>query len=103
MTDARMPTLYIPHGGGPSFFMGDDMGGKGVWDAQADFLRGLAASLGRKPKAVLVISAHWEETRPTVNVQANPTLLFDYYGFPEHTYRLRYPAPGEPVLAKRVR
>jgi aromatic ring-opening dioxygenase catalytic subunit (LigB family) len=102
-TNGRMPTLYIPHGGGPSFFMKDGLGGKGVWDAQADYLRGLAASLGQKPKAVLVVSAHWEEPRPTVNVQAKPSLLFDYYGFPEETYRLRYPVPGEPALAERVR
>jgi len=102
-TDGRMPTLYIPHGGGPSFFMEDGLGGKGVWDAQAAYLRGLAASLARQPKAVLVISAHWEAPRATVNVQAKPGLLFDYYGFPEHTYRLRYPAPGEPALAARVR
>ena len=103
--NGRMPTLYIPHGGGPSFFMqkGDELGGPGAWDAQATYLRGLAASLGVKPKAVLVVSAHWEERRPTVNVQANPGMLFDYYGFPDYTYRLKYPAPGEPALAARVR
>ena len=101
----RMPTLFIPHGGGPSFFMqkGDELGGPGVWDAQADHLRGLAASLGVKPKAVLVISAHWEERKPTVNVQTKPALLFDYFGFPDYTYRLTYPAQGEPALAARVR
>jgi len=104
-TNTRMPTLYIPHGGGPSFFMkpGEGLGPEGAWDAQADYLRGLAASLGTKPKTVLVVSAHWEESRATVNSQAKPGLLFDYYGFPEYTYRLKYPAPGEPVLAKRVR
>jgi aromatic ring-opening dioxygenase catalytic subunit (LigB family) len=51
----------------------------------------------------LVISGHWENTLPTLNVAAKPGLLFDYYGFPEHTYRLKYPAAGAPDLAERVR
>jgi len=104
-SNGRMPTLYIPHGGGPSFFMkqGEGLGPEGAWDAQANYLRGLAASLPTKPKAVLVISAHWEERKPTVNAQAKPGMLFDYYGFPDYTYRLKYPAPGEPALAARVR
>jgi aromatic ring-opening dioxygenase catalytic subunit (LigB family) len=104
-SNGRMPTLYIPHGGGPSFFMkpGETLGPEGTWDAQAAYLRGLAASLGTKPKAVLVVSAHWEERKPTVNTQATPGMLFDYYGFPDYTYQLKYPAPGQPELAKRVR
>jgi aromatic ring-opening dioxygenase catalytic subunit (LigB family) len=69
----------------------------------AAYLRGLDRSLGTRPKAVLVISAHWEAQRPTVNTAQHPALLFDYYGFPEHTYRLTYPAPGSPQLASRVR
>jgi aromatic ring-opening dioxygenase catalytic subunit (LigB family) len=56
-----------------------------------------------RPKAVLVISGHWEAAQPTVHVGRNPPLLFDYYGFPEHTYRLTYPAPGSPKVAGRVR
>jgi aromatic ring-opening dioxygenase catalytic subunit (LigB family) len=73
-----------------------------TWDRLAAYLRGLDQSLGVRPKAVLVISGHWEEPRPTVNVSAQPPLLFDYYNFPEHTYRLTYPAPGAPDLARRV-
>jgi aromatic ring-opening dioxygenase catalytic subunit (LigB family) len=52
---------------------------------------------------VLVISGHWENSLPTLNVAGKPGLLFDYYGFPEHTYRLKYPAAGAPDLAERVR
>jgi len=59
--------------------------------------------LPAKPKAILLISGHWETQRPTLNIAANPPLLFDYYGFPEHTYRLTYPAPGAPWLADRVK
>ena len=74
-----------------------------LWDGMAAYLRGLDAAIGVRPKAVLVISGHWEAERPTVNTAIQPPLLFDYYGFPEHTYRLTYPAPGSPVLAARVR
>jgi aromatic ring-opening dioxygenase catalytic subunit (LigB family) len=99
----RMPAVYIPHGGGPCFFMDPPPQAPQLWDAMAAYLRGLASTLEAKPKAVLVISAHWETTRPTVNSGAQPGMLFDYYGFPEHTYRLSYPAPGSPELAARVR
>jgi len=74
-----------------------------MWDGMAAYLRGIGPSLGARPTAVLVISGHWETERPTVNTAARPPLLFDYYGFPEHTYRLTYPVPGSPGLARRVR
>jgi aromatic ring-opening dioxygenase catalytic subunit (LigB family) len=100
----RLPTLFIPHGGGPCFFMDPRPPlPLDLWDGMAAYLRGLGANLGRRPKAVLVVSAHWEAARPTVNVGERPSLLFDYYNFPEHTYRLTYPAPGAPELGARVR
>jgi len=99
-----LPTLYIPHGGGPCFFMDVAPGmPRDLWDRMAAYLRGIDASIGARPKAVLVVSAHWETPVPTVNVATNPPLLFDYYGFPEHTYRLTYPAQGSPEVAARVR
>ena len=104
MSDAsstRLPTFFIPHGGGPCFFM-DWPGNPHMWDRMADFLKGLADSVGTRPKAVLVISGHWQEDAFTVNAGEAPPLLFDYYGFPEHTYRLTYPAPGSPAVAQRV-
>ena len=104
MAEERLPTLFINHGGGPCFFMETPPGlPKDLWDRLAAYLRGIDASLGRRPKAVLVISGHWETARPTLNVAERPKLLFDYYGFPEHTYRLTYPVAGEPILAERVR
>jgi aromatic ring-opening dioxygenase catalytic subunit (LigB family) len=99
----RLPTLFIPHGGGPCFFMEPPPNDPHAWDAMAAYLRGIAASLPAKPRAILVISAHWETPRPTVMTAARPSMLFDYYGFPEHTYKLDYPAPGSPELAARVR
>ena len=65
-----------------------------LWDGMAAYLRGIDVTLGVRPKAVLVISGHWEAAQPTLNVAEKPPLLFDYYGFPEHTYRLTYPVPG---------
>jgi aromatic ring-opening dioxygenase catalytic subunit (LigB family) len=101
---ARLPSLYITHGGGPCFWM--EFGppfGPHAFDKLRDYLGGLIASLAERPKAILVISGHWEEDRPTVSTAAKPGMLFDYYGFPEHTYQLSYPAPGAPDLAERVR
>ena len=103
ISTARLPTFYLPHGGGPCFFMDNTRGPADMWAPMAAFLRGLIATLPEKPRAVVVVSGHWEEAAFTVNSAAHPPLLFDYYGFPEHTYRLQYPAPGSPELARRVR
>jgi aromatic ring-opening dioxygenase catalytic subunit (LigB family) len=99
----RTPTLYIPHGGGPCFFMDWTMGPPDTWDRMGAWLEQLGQSVGRRPDAVVVVSAHWEADLFSVTAAAKPPLLYDYYGFPEHTYRLRYDAPGSPELAQRVR
>lgn len=104
MTATRLPTYMIPHGGGPCFFMETRPPMPAdTWDAMAAHLRGLADDVGVRPKAVLVISAHWETTLPTVHEAAAHNLYFDYYNFPEHTYRLTYPAAGAPDVAARTR
>ncbi len=99
----RQPTFYLPHGGGPCFYMDWTMGPADTWDRTAAWLGTLVADLPERPKALLVISAHWEEERPTVTDGASNTLLYDYYGFPPHTYELTWPAPGAPELSARVR
>ncbi len=77
-------------------------------DTRARFARMYAAlqaippSLPERPKAVLVVSGHWEEAEFTVGTSAAPGMVFDYYGFPEHTYRIKYAAPGSPEVAQRV-
>jgi aromatic ring-opening dioxygenase catalytic subunit (LigB family) len=65
-------------------------------------MRALAANVGARPKAIVVISGHWEEKDFTVTSAPHPPLLYDYYGFPEHTYRLQYPAPGSQALAQQI-
>ncbi|WP_246587283.1 DODA-type extradiol aromatic ring-opening family dioxygenase [Stakelama flava] len=102
MTD-RLPTLFVPHGGGPCFFMDWGPGFPAdMWDSMASFLRSVADGVGRKPKAVVVISGHWETESPTVMSVEKNTLLYDYFGFPKHTYELEYPAAGSPKVAARV-
>ena len=97
---ARMPTWFIPHGGGPCFFM--DWNPPDAWDRMADFLRNLAVTLPRTPKAILMVSAHWLEPHVAVTSGVQPELIYDYYGFPPHTYELKYPAPGAPALAAEI-
>jgi aromatic ring-opening dioxygenase catalytic subunit (LigB family) len=98
----RQPTLFLPHGGGPCFFMDWTWGPADTWHATQRFLEGVAASLPEPAKALLVISGHWEEPAFTASAAAKPQLIFDYTGFPEETYRLTWPAPGDPELASRV-
>ena len=97
------PTLFIPHGGGPCFFMEWTRGPADTWDRMGAWLRGLAEELPERPKGIVVISGHWEEEAFTASAMARPGMIFDYSGFPPHTYELDYPAPGNPALAERVR
>ena len=101
-SNIRQSAIFIPHGGGPCFFMDWTWGPADTWHKTQRFLEGLAATLPAPPKAILVVSGHWEEAVFTASAAAEPRLIFDYSGFPEHTYRLTWPAPGEPELAKRV-
>jgi aromatic ring-opening dioxygenase catalytic subunit (LigB family) len=103
MKDAKLPTLFIPHGGGPWPFMPPPPGEIDIWEKLGAYLRSIPATLPTTPKAILVVSGHWETPRPAVNVNPAPPLLFDYYNFPERTYRLTYPAPGAPELGAHVR
>ncbi len=100
---ARLPTYFIPHGGGPCFFMDWTYGPADTWNGMEAFLRNLIADLQPRPLAFLIVSAHWEAPTFTVNAAAQPPLLYDYSGFPPHTYQLQYAAAGAPALAARVR
>jgi aromatic ring-opening dioxygenase catalytic subunit (LigB family) len=68
----------------------------------ANFLRGLRHTLAEPPKAILLVSAHWLAPQWQLSGAAQPELIYDYGGFPPHTYQLRYPAPGAPALAQQV-
>ncbi len=98
----RMPVVFIPHGGGPWPFV--DVGfPKADVEALADYLRSVRDVPPQRPRALLVVSGHWEEPVPTVMTSAHPPLLYDYYGFPPESYTITWPAPGAPWLADRVR
>lgn len=98
-TTRKMPSFFISHGGGPWPW---------VPRMRAEF-RNLEASLIRmvadlpaRPRAVLVISGHWESDDFAVMGGTNPPMIYDYSGFPPETYRITYPAPGAPDLAART-
>lgn len=97
---ARMPTLFVPHGAGPCFFM--DWNPPDAWDRTRSFLESIAASLPARPRAIVLVSGHWLGSAFSVTSHPRPSLIYDYNGFPAHTYELRYPAPGEPQLAARI-
>ena len=96
---ARQPSLFIPHGGGPCFFMPDPAG---VWTGMAEFLRAVPGMLPERPSAIIVVSGHWETNGFAFTGAEHPDLIYDYHGFPPETYQLRYDAPGHPALAGRA-
>lgn len=95
----RQPTFFIPHGGGPCFFMDDP---RGVWRGMEAFLRSLAGRLPETPSAILVVSGHWETDGFALTGAEKPSLIYDYNGFPAHTYQLRFDAPGAPWLSQEA-
>jgi 4,5-DOPA dioxygenase extradiol len=92
----RAQIIYFSHGGGPLPILGD-----ASHKAMVDFMLMLPARL-RKPTSIIVISAHWEEKEATLLGAQNPSMLYDYYGFPDEAYAINYPAPGNPELADRI-
>ena len=88
----RMPAVYLGHGAPP--LLEDD-----TWPRQ---LAEWASRLPR-PKAILVVSAHWESAPVTIGATTTVPLVYDFYGFPERYYRIQYPSPGAPELARRVK
>lgn len=99
MVNRAQPSLFIPHGGGPCFFMPDP---GHVWTGMAAFLRGIVGTLPARPKAIIVVSGHWETAGFAFTGAENPGLIYDYSGFPPETYQLRYDVPGAPALAARA-
>ncbi|MBI4632267.1 MAG: dioxygenase [Deltaproteobacteria bacterium] len=88
--------VYFSHGGGPLPILAD-----ASHQAMVDFMLQLPSQL-RKPDAILVISAHWEENAATLLGAITPPMFYDYYGFPEKAYEITYPAPGSPNLANGI-
>jgi aromatic ring-opening dioxygenase catalytic subunit (LigB family) len=102
-TGKRIPVVFVPHGGGPWPFIDEPFGEREELDELAAYLRSIRSVPQSSPRALLVISGHWEEPVPTVMTSSNPPMLYDYYGFPPESYKVSWPAPGDPSLALRVR
>lgn len=88
----KLPALFLAHGAPPLLDMPDWLGELRAWGAALP-----------KPRAVLMVSAHWEDRPVTLGATTTVPLVYDFYGFPERYYQTRYPAPGAPWLAERVR
>ncbi|KAL0411665.1 UNVERIFIED_CONTAM: 4,5-DOPA dioxygenase extradiol [Sesamum latifolium] len=90
-------TFYISHGS-PTLSIDDSLPAR-------HFLKSFRQKvLSEKPKAILIISGHWETSEPAVNAVSGPSeTIYDFYGFPDIMYKLKYPAPGAPELAIRVK
>jgi aromatic ring-opening dioxygenase catalytic subunit (LigB family) len=101
MNDQVLPTYFLSHGGGPWPFMMDQVGER--YAALDASLRDIPRQVGVKPKAVLVITAHWEGRDFLLSSSARPPMIYDYGGFPAHTYEVQYSAPGSPELAAQVK
>lgn len=99
MKNIRFPVLFISHGGGPWPYVKEL---RDKFAITARELENLPATLPAKPNAVLVITGHWQEPEFTVSSATHPPMEYDYYGFPEHTYHVQYPAAGSPKLSRRV-
>lgn len=92
----RHKALFLSHGGGPMPLLGD----AGHREMVA-CLEHIGSHIAR-PDAVVVVSAHWEEPVPAITAAPSPPLIYDYYGFPEASYRIQYPCAGDPALAADI-
>ena len=98
--NTTLPTYFISHGGGPWPWLKSQM--PGVYDNLESSLAEIPKEVGATPKAVLVVSGHWEEREFTAMSSPAPPMVYDYSGFPEFTYSMKYAAPGSPEVARRV-
>lgn len=100
MSQRRLPTYFLSHGGGPWTYM-DGPFRENFHQLEAS-LQAIPRELAQRPRAVLMISGHWEAAEFRVMASAQPPMVYDYGGFPAHTYQIRYTAPGDPALAEQV-
>lgn len=99
MSYSKQPVVFISHGGGPWPYMPEV---KKQYVKTTEWLTTYFQSLPKTPTAIICISAHWEENHFAVSAASDPEMIYDYGGFPEHTYQVQYPAKGHPVLAKQI-
>lgn len=104
----EQPVIFLTHGAGPSFFLDGERHkwckGLDKHSKAAQFFKDFTENVNlNKPTAILVFSAHWEETLCTIQTNSKPELYYDYGGFPPETYNLAWGARGAPDIAKQAR
>lgn len=95
----KMPAYFISHGGGPWPWVPDL---RKLFGNLERSLKQMVMDFPAQPKAILMISGHWETESVQVMASDKPPMLYDYHGFPQHTYEVVYAAPGAPTIADRV-
>src|SRR4249919_1811669 len=99
---SRQPAIFISHGGGPWPFVDMPFVPAGTLEPLVRYLRALVTGLASRPKAALVVSAHWEEPVATLMTNPTPPMLYDHTGYEQKAYELQWPAPGATFLVDRV-
>jgi aromatic ring-opening dioxygenase catalytic subunit (LigB family) len=95
----KFPTYFISHGGGPWPWIA---GMRAMFVNLEASLKAMVAEWDDPPRAILMISGHWESDDVAVMASAAPPMVYDYNGFPPETYEIQYPAPGAPEIAVRA-
>ena len=98
----KLPTLFISHGGGPWPWL-YDFETENPYSKLAAYLKEFPKKLEARPKAIIIISAHWEESQFTAMTSAHPPMVYDYFGFPKHTTQVKYAAPGAAPLVPHIK
>lgn len=88
-----LPPLFVPHGS--PFFVAEP-------SVAAARLANAAMRLPQRPRAIVVVSAHWDTAMPAIGTAKRPETIHDFWGFPEHLYQVHYRAPGAPALANAL-
>lgn len=89
-------SIFISHGGGPLPLLGDQ-----AHQQLVDNLQSIALKL-KKPRAIIMVSAHWETSDIQITASSSPELTYDYYGFPPAAYSIEYPCAGAPDIAGKI-
>ena len=97
------PVISISHGGGPMPILGDPSQAKLTHSMKTRVPKILKLGTPEQPKAIILVTAHWSTDEVTISSGEKPELYYDYYGFPDEAYTLRYDAPGSPEIAELVR
>ncbi|CZT50724.1 uncharacterized protein RSE6_11764 [Rhynchosporium secalis] len=98
----RAPVVAVCHGGGPMPVLGDPGHAELIMSMSTKVPKILNLGTRQAPRAIVLVTAHWSETQPTISNGKTHKLYYDYGGFPAEAYRLKYPAPGSPKVAEEV-